>query len=179
MKIIVSKMVCSRCVMVVESILDKLEYKNYQVAMGEIKLNDVYDQNKIQLLNQELEKVGFEILEDRVEQTISSIKSALITYLEHLRNGENQKMSTFITDHVFYDYSYLSGIFSKAENKTIEKYFIEMRIDKAKERLKYSQTDINTIANEMGYSTPQHFANQFKQYIGMTPSAFRKKYAVK
>lgn len=171
-------MVCMRCIIVIESILQNLAVKNYEVAMGHISLSHPLSAEKMLELKEQLEKVGFTIVEDKVEKTIEAIKAALIKYLSVLEKGEHIKMSSYITNEVYYDYSYLSDLFSKTENKTIEKYFIELRLDKAKEMLKYSPLDLSSIAYQLGYSSPQHFANQFKQYIGITPRSFRKDHRI-
>lgn len=172
-------MVCNRCIMVIEQILDSLDIKDYKVVMGQIKLSEDIPVDKMKILTDKLHNVGFEVLEDKTEKTISSIKAAVVQYLDELANGEPLKMSSYITQHVYYDYSYLSDIFSKAANITIEKYFIELRVDKAKELLKYSSSDVSSIAHKLGFSSPQHFANQFKQHVGVTPSAYRKLYDVR
>ena len=174
MKIIVSNMVCNRCIMVIESILSNMGIENYIVSMGQIKLQEALSSSETEVLRKELDKVGFQLVEDKTEKIIEEIKASLVKYLDALAKGETAKMSSFITQYVFYDYSYLSDLFSKTENKTIEKYFIEMRLDKAKELLKYSADDISSIAYQLGFSTPQHFGNQFKQHVGMTPNSFRK-----
>lgn len=167
-------MVCDRCIIVTETILNKLGVQNYEVSLGQINFKDQVS-NEVQTnLREELEKVGFEIVEDKHQQVIESIKATIIKYLELLNEGTTIKMSQYISDNVYCEYSYLSDLFSKAENKTIEKYFIELRIDKAKELLKYSKDDIRTIGQLLGFSSSQHFSNQFKQYLGITPNTFRK-----
>lgn len=171
-------MVCNRCIIVTEAILNKLAVQNYEVSLGEIKFRDQVSQGSLVLLREELENVGFEIVEDKNQQLIESIKAAIIKYLELLYEGTQIKMSQYIGDNVYYEYSYLSDLFSKAENKTIEKYFIELRIDKAKELLKYSKSDIRTIGQQLGFSSSQHFSNQFKQYLGITPNTYRKKHLI-
>ncbi|MCA5003682.1 helix-turn-helix domain-containing protein [Sphingobacterium bovistauri] len=178
MKIVISNMVCDRCVIVIGDILQKHNIHDYEISMGYINFIEQISSHQLDELKFDLVKVGFEIVEAKVEKIIESIKATLINHLNNLQNGDNIKMSHFITQHISYDYSYLSDIFSKTENKTIEKYFIELRIDKAKELLKYSNRDISTVAYQLGYSSPQHFASQFKQYIGITPKEFRKLHVI-
>lgn len=171
-------MVCARCIIVIESILQNLGIENYDLSMGQISFKTPLTKEKLQALRIELEKVGFAIVEDKAEKIIEAIKVALINYLNALQEGSPIKMSAYITQEVNYEYSYASDLFSKTENKTIEKYFIELRLDKTKELLKYTSLDLSSIAYQLGYSSPQHFANQFKQHIGITPRAFRKTYKI-
>jgi AraC-like DNA-binding protein len=53
-------------------------------------------------------------------------------------------------------------------------FLLDCRIEAAKKKLLNTATSITEIAHELGFSSSQHFANQFKQTTGMQPSAFRK-----
>lgn len=174
MKLIVGNMVCSRCVLAVERILNELGLANTYVSIGQINFSEEITSEKKEEIRQLLVEVGFELIEDRVESIIQNVKSRVLSYLDNQGNGKTLKMSSYITDEVYYEYSYLSDLFSKTENKTIEQYFIELRIDRAKEQLKYSGKSLSEIAFDLGFSSPQHFANQFKHYTGLAPRAFRK-----
>lgn len=179
MKLVVSNMVCNRCVMVIENMLNNQGYSNYQVSIGNINLVEDISSTQRTSLKTALIELGFDLVEDRLEQIIQSIKARVVSYLDHLELGNTVTMSSYITQTVFYEYSYLSDLFSKAENKTIEQFFIELRIDRAKERLKYSNSSITAIAFELGFSSPQHFTNQFKQYTGLPPRSFRLIHRIK
>ena len=174
MKITLSNMVCNRCVIVVESILKEMGFNDYNVEIGSIFLSNHLDEKQFFDLEHKLKNVGFEIVENRLKVVIQNIKDCVLQYLNCNDNRIN--LSVFITQHIYYEYSYLSDLFSKSENKTIEQYFIELRIDKAKEKLKYETITLSEIAYELGFSSPQHFTNQFKQQTGVTPTKFRKQF---
>jgi AraC-like DNA-binding protein len=50
---------------------------------------------------------------------------------------------------------------------------IRKRVSMARELLTRSQEDVTVIAAQLGYSSSQHFATEFRRITGMTPSAFR------
>lgn len=177
--IVVSGMVCQRCVIVVQGILEQLQLPFVAVQVGQIISEQDYTNEELSNLEKALKGVGFEIVTGRLEQLISNIKSRVRKYLDSLGEEVLPNLSEFITQEIFYDYSYLSDLFSSAENKTIEQYFIELRLDKVKEQLVYTQKSLSSIAFDLGFSSPQHFANQFKQHTGQSPSAFRKLHALK
>ncbi len=52
-------------------------------------------------------------------------------------------------------------------------YVLRAKIGEACNRLQSSRSDITQIALELGFSSSQHFATVFKQFIGHTPSAYR------
>lgn len=84
------------------------------------------------------------------------------------------KLSTYITEKVNHEYTYLSRLFSSVEGRTIEKYFIEQRIEKAKELLIYDQLTLSQISLELEYSSVAHLSNQFKKITGLTPKYFKE-----
>jgi len=177
--IVISGMVCQRCVMVVQGILEQLKLPYVAVQVGQILPERDYTAEERSSLEKALKNVGFEIVTGRQEQLITNIKNRVRKYLDTLSAEELPNLSEYITQEIFYDYSYLSDLFSSAENKTIEQYFIELRIDKVKEQLVYTQKSLSDIAFDLGFSSPQHFANQFKQHTGQSPSAFIKMHALK
>lgn len=177
--LVLSGMVCQRCVMVVQGILEKQNLPYIAVQVGKIIFEKAISNAAYSRLELALKEVGFEIVEGRKEQLITSIKNRVLTYLDFIETEELPNLSKYITAVIFYDYSYLSDLFSAAESKTIEQYFIELRIDKVKEQLVYTQKPLASIAFDLGFSSPQHFANQFKQHTGQTPSQFRKLHGLK
>lgn len=60
------------------------------------------------------------------------------------------------------------------ENRTIEKYFIEQRIEYAKELLVYGELSLSAIALELEYSSAAHLSAQFKKITGLTPTHFKQ-----
>jgi AraC family transcriptional regulator len=174
MQIVIANMVCKRCIMVVEKILQELAIPYHSIEIGKVDIESELNANQINKLDDKLKLVGFHIVSNRSEEIIQNIKARILLYLEEMHKRQDINLSSFITQKVFYDYSYLSDLFSQIEHKTIEQYFIDIRLDKVKELLKYDRMSIADIAYTLGFSSPQHLTNHFKQHIGQTPSAFRK-----
>lgn len=55
------------------------------------------------------------------------------------------------------------------------KYVEYIRIKAAKDALNINKRDITTLAYELGYSSPSHFAAAFRRQTGVTPSSYLKK----
>jgi AraC-like DNA-binding protein len=94
--------------------------------------------------------------------------------MDYLMGNQSRKLSSFITDRIPNDYSYLSDLFSSIEGKTIEQYFILQRIEKVKELLVYDQLSLTQIADDTGFSSVHHLSARFKKVTGLTPSHFKK-----
>ena len=144
----VKNMVCNRCVMTVEEILNNsfISYRN--VHLGEIHLSKVLTDKEIEILSQSLERVGFEIIDNRMSAVIEKIKQLVIRKAHNEVGDQEKKMnlSNYLSSQLNYKYTHLSTLFSSVESRTIENYFIEQRIEKAKELLKYDQLSLNEIA---------------------------------
>ena len=105
---------------------------------------------------------------------IEDVKKLVIEYLEQTEKPIKISLSSYITNALPYDYSYLSDLFSKIEGKTIEQFFIYQRIEKVKALINFNQFTLTEIAFQMGFSSVNHLSAQFKKVTNMTPSAYRK-----
>lgn len=65
--------------------------------------------------------------------------------------------------------------FRKATGQTPFEYIQTLRIEEAKQMLETTDTSIEDIAAEVGYTEPSSFRNAFRRYVGMPPSTYRKK----
>jgi AraC-like DNA-binding protein len=168
-------MVCNRCVLIIENILRQLEIPYHQILVGEIHLyNDLDDLKRIKLKAQ-LEAIGLDLISDRLNQLIEKTKHLILRKARNEISGDERKhkLSYYLTEKLSLDYSYLSHLFSSYEGRTIENYFIEQRIEKAKELLVYGELNLSEIAHELDYSSVAHLSTQFKKTTGLTPSHFK------
>jgi len=166
-------MVCQRCIMTVEAILQKLKIPFQVVSLGEVELVEPLDDSKRHELETELKKFGFELIEARLNKIVEKIKKIVLNYLAN-EDYHQLKLSSFITRSIHYEYSYLSNLFSSIEGITIEQYFIIQRIEKVKELLVYQESTLADIAYQTGFSSTAHLSAQFKKITGLTPSHFKK-----
>jgi AraC-like DNA-binding protein len=65
-------------------------------------------------------------------------------------------------------------LFSEVENKTIEQYYIQLKVERVKELLTYNELNLNEIAYQLNYSSFAYLSNQFKKVTGITPSDLQR-----
>lgn len=169
-------MVCHRCVLVVEDILQNESIQFQKVIFGEIHLFDALSPEKKDRLTKAFDKVGFELIDNHSSALIEKIKQLVI---KKARNEVDEKesqinLSHYLAEKVNHEYTYLSSLFSSVEGRTIENYFIEQRIEKAKELLVYGQLTLSQIAFDLDYSSVAHLSKQFKKITGLTPTYFKE-----
>ncbi|GFD99224.1 helix-turn-helix transcriptional regulator [Tenacibaculum mesophilum] len=73
----------------------------------------------------------------------------------------------------------LKNEFKKLFGETIFNYTKNLRMNKAKDLLAYTQKPIYEIADIVGYKNPTHFTAAFKKFEKTTPKEFRKNYTYK
>jgi AraC family transcriptional regulator len=169
-------MVCHRCILSVEDILQKESIPFDKVIFGELYLKEELSPDQKERLVKRLVEVGFELIDNHSTALIEKIKQLVI---KRARNeaGEmesNIKLSHYLSGSVNHEYTYISSLFSSVEGRTIENYFIEQRIEKAKELLVYGQLTLSQIAFDLEYSSVAHLSAQFKKITGLTPTYFKE-----
>ena len=174
MKIFIKNMVCHRCKMAVEEVFKNLKIEISSVELGEVETKNDLSNSELKNLSENLENIGFEILEDHVRKQIEKIKTVIIQKISQLDISENFILSEFLVDEFHKDYSSISKNFSQNENVTLEQYFILQKIEKTKELLFYNEFNLTEIAGKLGYKSVQHLSSQFKTSTGFTPSEFKK-----
>src|SRR5690606_33362554 len=163
MKLYIKNMVCSRCKMVVKSELEKLNLSPLSVELGEVEIEQSsINHIKTELLHN-LQSLGFDLIDDKKSKTIERIKSLIIDLVQSKNNQINTNLSDYLSRQLLQDYSTLSNLFSEVEGITIEKYFINLKIEKVKELLMYDEMTLKEIAFYLNYSSVAHLSNQFKK----------------
>lgn len=174
--LLVKNMVCQRCIMAVEAILQSEKIPFHKVVFGEIHLIDVLNEDQKERLKTKLSAIGFELIDNHTSGLIEKIKQLVIKRARNEMDSTDKKtkLSIYLSDIIHHEYTYLSSLFSAIEGRTIENYFIEQRIEKAKELLVYDQLSLSEIAFQLEYSSVAHLSTQFKKITGLTPTYFKE-----
>lgn len=69
--------------------------------------------------------------------------------------------------------SYLSKLFHKEMGLPLSEYILNLKIEKAKNLLQYSDYNIVDIANYLSFSSQSHFIQVFQKKTGLTPHKYR------
>ena len=168
-------MVCDRCRLVIQNVLDELNLNAVAIHLGEIDFaNADIGVNQLAQLQLKVEALGFELINDKKSRLIESIKKNVIDLVQESHATEKKKLSEYLSGQLYRDYTYLSNLFSSVEGVTIEQYFINQKIEKTKELLVYDELTLTEIAYRLGYSSVAHLSGQFKKVTGLTPSRFKQ-----
>ena len=161
-------------VLVVKSELEKLGLNPIVVELGEVDIQENTIESQKEKLLISLRLLGFDLLDDKKTKTIDKIKTLIIDLVHNKNNELNTNLSEYLSKYLLQDYNSLSNLFSEVENTTIEKYFINQKIEKVKALLMYEELTLSEIAYQLNYSSVGYLSNQFKKVTGFSPSYFKQ-----
>lgn len=174
-EVMIKNMVCPRCVMAVEDSLKVSGIAYDTVILGKAYLKDQeLTRAKLEAWEARLNELGFQVLKAKDAQRIEKVKNHLQRLLLADEIPQSLNLTGYLREELSEDYSRLSHLFSSTEGVTIEKYFIQLKIEKVKELLFYQELQLSEMAWKLGYSSVQHLSAQFKKLTGMTPSEYKK-----
>lgn len=168
-------MVCPRCIEAVEEGLRKNDMQWSSVDLGRVVLTKEPEKKQLEDFSEYINSRGFELIQENKDALVSDIKSGLIRYLEQIESGDEPgNFSDWLSKRLHKNYSYLSDRFSETTGQTIERYYIKLRTERAKELLEADIMQIGEIAHVLGYSSSQHFSAQFKNVTNLSPGKWKK-----
>jgi len=171
----VKNMVCNCCIRVLKEDFDKAGVLVQKIRLGEVVI--CYNPETINF--NAIEKIingnGFELITDKEKLMVEQIKLAVIELIHYYNNANSLiRNSDYLIEKLGYTYQYLSSIFSKHENITLEKYIILQKIEKVKELLDFENYTLSEISFMMGYSSVQYLSNQFRLITGVSVTDYKK-----
>lgn len=108
------------------------------------------------------------------------IKSPALRTIEKISSYIQQNLDKKITNSVLayiagYHEYHLNRIFLKNTGKTVHRFIIDARIDKAKQLLTSTDFTLSQIAENTGFNTSTHLCARFKEQTGISPTSYRQK----
>jgi len=156
--------------------LDQLDIKNkeYINSSREI-LNEINGVNDAYSLRTWLFKVldyvfSAVVLEHRGFQ--DNEIDVVLNYLE--KNYYKRVTLEEVAEYINISPFYLSKIFKKCTCINFIDYLTDLKIEKAKELLEYTDIPVINIAMELSFNEPNYFTRVFRKIVGVTPSKYRE-----
>lgn len=174
-ELLIKNMVCARCIKSVQEIVSRHGSLVNSLRLGVVDLKQPLTEDQKEKISMELQKEGFELLDDHKSGLVQQVKQLIIDLVHYSDMSEfREKLSVYLSRNLHKEYHSLSGLFSSVEGITIEQYFILQKIEKVKEWLVYDELSLSEMAFRLGYSSVAHLSGQFKKVTGQTPSQFKK-----
>lgn len=111
----------------------------------------------------------------KVLRKSKALSKPIVLCLDYVYSHIHYRIKTKeLADYLNISASYLSKLFKTEMGISLSEYIIELKIDKAKNLLQYSDFNIIDIANYLAFSSQSHFIQVFNKITGMTPHMYRK-----
>ena len=103
-------------------------------------------------------------------------ESVIISITEWINHNLDQRLSVDdIAEKAGYSKWYLQKLFARYHNETLARYIRKKKLNACINDLKNSRTPIISLALKYHFESQQSFTRSFKQIMGCTPSACRKR----
>lgn len=165
----IKNMVCDRCKTTILNLLNTKGFQIESIQLGKIVVTD-HPKNNYEDFEKELNDLGFELIKDTSKALVEKMK---ITLIQHIEKGDTEGALTNLADELGKNYALLSKTFSKSEGMTLEKYFINLKIERAKEYIQLNEQNFSEIAYSLNYKNSSHLAKQFKEVTGMSMTSYK------
>jgi AraC family transcriptional regulator len=169
----VKNMVCNCCILLLKKELSVEGIEIHDIKLGKISLSFLPSKITWKKIEKILNELGFEIIVDKEKILVDQIKQAIIELVHHSTYNAMVRNSDYLVERFDVSYPYLSTLFSKHENMTLEKFIILNKIEKVKELIEYGELTLSEIAYMMGYSSVQYLSTQFKTITGISVTEYK------
>lgn len=173
-KIYIKNMSCKCCIRIVKKDFEENNISVLRIKQGfaEIKYNP--NEINIKKISEILALSELSLIKNNEEKIIEKLKNTVYELIFEMNNVNSiAKKSEYIVEKLGLNYRYLSGLFSKYENITLEKYIISKKIERIKQLISENDFNISEIAYMMDYSSVQYLSSQFKKETGVTLSEYK------
>ncbi len=91
-----------------------------------------------------------------------------------MANVENPLSSKQISNHIGLSRRQLERLFTKHRRKTLHRYYLELRLNRARYLVFHTGMSLLQISIAAGFSSQSHFSRRYKDYFASTPSKDRR-----
>lgn len=166
-------MLSGRCKKIVSETLNKMGLHFVIVNLGEVRIKESITKEQREELKITLHECGLELMDDKEAMLIEKVKNIIIDMIHSDDDLPKIKLSLYLSRQLNYNYTYLSNLFSKIEETTLEHFLLLHKIKRVKELILYDELNLTEIAWKLNYSGVAHLSHQFKKITGFTPSLFK------
>lgn len=121
-----------------------------------------------------LEALFMYLESEEADQTEDAPSQLIRTVTDMVRERNGKPISVDeIAQELSYTRSHISKLFRQLTGESLKSFIDRIRLDKAKEMLRYSEFNISYITEELGFKDIFTFSRFFKRMTGVNPRQYR------
>jgi AraC-like DNA-binding protein len=167
-------MVCTRCKMVVKAELTNIGLHFSTIELGHAEIIEDISMEQYDQIRIALARSGLELMDDTKGVLVERIKKVIIDLIHYSEEPLAVNLSVYLSQQLHHNYTYMANVFSETQGHTIERFYIEHKIERVKELLIYNELNLTQIAFKMQYSSVAHLSAQFKKITGNTATYYKQ-----
>lgn len=165
------------------TILRRVSYE-YQIHSQSGADNKHFEINLIEILDEaesisdwkhHLIKIIVQFIGSVKQYTLPQSSTTIRKALVYIQDNFTRNLSLEeVAEHVGVSKSYLCRIFPEYIGEHFSTYLQRLRIERAKELLRFTDEHIYEIASKVGFWNSRYFSKVFHESVGMTPADYRR-----
>ncbi|WNR46811.1 response regulator [Paenibacillus roseipurpureus] len=153
------------------------QHELWELPFG--KLDELYRLETTEDIKSWLRRKLFELSEKMMIKSRSQDRIIIHKVREYVLEHLNGKITLKdVANRFAFSPNYLGFLFKEETGETFSDFLIRTRMEAARGMLMDPSIKIYEITHRVGYKNIIYFSRQFKDYVGLTPSEFRKKQKV-
>lgn len=132
------------------------------------------DVENFQEMSAMLEKVSLEFMEKVSNIKATSQNETIFKAQKYVLSHLDKKITLKeISDVLHFNPSYFSRMYKKETGENFIEYVTRIKMEKAKEQLKYTRKSVEQISLELGFNSKSYFITTFKKNSGISPQSYK------
>lgn len=161
MKLFIKNMASEECGLSVMAEIDKLKIQYNSVKLGQVNISSKLSEEQLGLLQANLLKIGFELMDDNKLIITEIIKQAIDDIVHYHNTLSESYLPEYLVWKTDYGFPYLSQVFLEETGTTIEQFFINCKMEFAKETMEDCRLNLSERTKKLYRKSVSHLSSQF------------------
>ncbi|GIP30008.1 DNA-binding response regulator [Paenibacillus sp. J23TS9] len=149
--------------------LDEAKYSYFKAIDDAGHISDIQ-----RIVDDFQEQVQLHLQPPKASAAEHSSMKLLLDYVE--QHYSEPITLTSMAGHFHFNPSYLSSFFAGHHHEGFKEHLNRVRINKAADLLRYSDSPISEIGSMVGYGDHSYFCKVFKKSLGLSPTQYRRQH---